>query len=102
MRFVFNLERAHAENPEELDKAADSLVYPLLAATRRDKTGTFREMDEQEMLVFLRGMTFLVRSPLLEGSDLFATAKHRELVIDFMLRIFSNRPAGRGDPPIAE
>ena len=102
MRFVFNLERAHAENPEELDKAADSLVYSLLAATRRDKTGTFREMDEQEMLVLLRGMTFLVRSPLLKGSDLFATAKHRELVMDFMLRIFSNRPAGRGDPPIAE
>ena len=95
VRLVFNLARTHAEKPEELDYAADVLVQPLLAAIGRDRTGTFRNLGAQELLLFLRGIVFLIRSPLLEDSAFFATAAHRDLVMDYMLRIFSTRPDGQ-------
>lgn len=89
MRFAYNMAREHSEKAEELGMLCDRLVPHLMAACVRDRTGTFRALNEQETLVFIRGVVYLICFPMLEGSALFATPTHKSLIQDYMTKIFA-------------
>ena len=91
VRFVFNVAQTHAEKPEALNRVVDHLVPSLLGAQARDRTGSFKVLTEKEALVLLRGVVYIIRSPLIEGSDFFGTSEHKRLAKDYVRSMFSIR-----------
>jgi AcrR family transcriptional regulator len=91
VRFVFNVAQTHADKPEALNRVVDHLVPSLLAAQARDRTGSFKELTEKEALVLLRGVVYIIRTPLIEGSDFFGTFEHKRLAKDYVKLMFSAR-----------
>lgn len=89
MRFAYRFARSHGDNPEAHEKVAQVLVKPILAAAARDRTGTFRKVDEQEAQLYLFGVTYLGRMPLLEENPFFATQGHRDFILDFLIKSFA-------------
>ena len=89
MRFAYKFARSHGDNPEAHEKVAHVLVKPILAAAARDRTGTFRKVDEQEAELYLFGVTYLGRIPLLEENPFFATQAHRDFILDFLIKSFA-------------
>lgn len=80
VRFVFSLVRKHSDKPDLMDSAMDLLIDPLLLVAERDRTGTFQVLNTSEIRMLLRGVTFVIRTPLLDASVFFATAEHRRIV----------------------
>ena len=48
-------------------------------------------LTEKEALVLLRGVVYVIRSPLIEGSDFFGTSEHKRLARDYVRSMFSVR-----------
>ncbi len=90
-RFVFNVAQTHADKPEALNRAVDHVVPSLLAAQARDRTGSFKELTEKEALVPLRGVVYIIHTPLIEGGDFFGTFEHKRLAKDYAKLMFSAR-----------
>ena len=96
LRFAFNMAVSQAAKPELHDKVVERLVQPIHAAVSRDKTGTFRPFEDQELVMYLRGIVYLCRYPLLEGSLLFGTAEHQRIILNFMIRMMTHPEKGDG------
>ena len=95
LRLAYNMAISQAAKPEQHDRVVDRLVQPLHYAVRRDKTGSLRSFDDQELIMYLRAIAYLCRYPLLEGSTLFGTPEHQSIILSFMVRMLS-KPAEDG------
>ena len=87
-RKVIKIAMDEADRASDLDRVSDRLVPFIALAMTRDETGTFRAMPDDEILVSLRGMIAILRSPLLENSPFFATPGHRALAKNYLARMF--------------
>lgn len=81
----------HAKNHWLLDNAAAVLVDPLIRAQKRDATGTFRAIEHDELLMLLKLCAISLRRPFLEQDPIAGTQKHRDFVIDTMVRLLGNQ-----------
>ena len=79
-----------AKNPLPFDDALSALVPPLLAAQRRDTTGSFRQTDADELLMLLKTCLAMLRRPFLEQSPIAGSDRHRALSLDTMERLLGN------------
>jgi AcrR family transcriptional regulator len=75
-------------DPENMAKPIDILIGPLMRAQKRNKTGTMKIMDENEIRIYLRGALAMVRSDFLEENPFFATQSHQRLMLDALVRLF--------------
>lgn len=91
VRFAFNVALTHGDKPEALDRVVDHLGPSLLSAEARDRTGSFKKLTEKEAIVLLRGVVYIIRSPLIEGSDFFGTSEHKNLAKHYVKSMFSAR-----------
>ena len=89
LRFAYNLAVSQSAKPEQHERVVDRLVQPLQAAIERDKTGTFRSFEDQELTLYLRGVVYLCRYPLLDSNPLYGTPEHKRIVLNFMVRVLS-------------
>jgi hypothetical protein len=93
LRFAYNLAVSQSAKPEQHERVVDRLAQPLHAAIARDKTGTFRSFEDQELMLYLRGVVYLCRYPLLESNPLYGTPEHKRIVLNFMVRVLSQPAA---------
>jgi AcrR family transcriptional regulator len=89
VRFVFNLALKHEEKPEALNRVVDHIVPIFCAVQSRDQTGSFKKLSQKETIYAMRTAVFLIRTPLLEGSDFFGTLEHKRLVKTHFMALFS-------------
>lgn len=93
LRFAYNLAVSQSAKPEQHERVVDRLAQPLHAAIARDKTGTFRSFEDQELMLYLRGVVYLCRYPLLDSNPLYGTPEHKRIVLNFMVRVLSQPAA---------
>jgi len=93
LRFSYNLAVSQSAKPDQHERVVDRLVQPLQAAAARDKTGTIRSFDDQELTLYLRGIVYLCRHPLLEGNAIYGTPEHQRIVLNVMVRVMSQAAA---------
>ena len=89
LRFAYNLAIANSAKPDQHERVLDRLLQPIHAAVSRDKTGTFRKFDDQELSLYLRGIFYLCRYPLLEGNPIYGTPDHQRIILNMMTRVLS-------------
>ena len=87
---VFRMILKFSKNPLAFDDALTILVVPLLAAQRRDTTGTFRQTDADELLMLLKTCFAMIRRPFLEQNAMAGSDRHRALAQDTMERLLGN------------
>jgi AcrR family transcriptional regulator len=92
LRFAYNLAIANSAKPDQHERVLDSLLQPIRLVVSRDKTGTFRTYDDQELAMYLRGIFYLCRHPLLEGSPVYGTPDHQRIILNMMTRIMTQAP----------
>ena len=95
LRFSYNLAVSQSAKPDQHERVVDRLVQPLQAAAARDKTGTMRSFDDQELTLYLRGIAYLCRYPLLESNTIYGTPEHQRIILNVMVRVMS-QPAISG------
>jgi AcrR family transcriptional regulator len=77
-----------SDEPENISKPIDILIKPLDQVIRRNQSGTIRTLEEDEIRIYLRAALAMVRSDFLEGNSFFGTPKHRQFVLDSLVRMF--------------
>ena len=92
VRFAFNVATSNAERPEALNRVVDNLVPIFATAQSRDRTGTFKPLTAKQSVYILRTAVYMIRTPLLEDNDFFATLEHKRLVIRYLIAMFSSVP----------
>jgi len=100
LRFSYKLAVSQSAKPEQHERVVDILVQPIHDAVRRDRTGTFRICDDQELTLYLRGIAYLCRYPLLEASALYGTPDHRRIILNFMIQAMSQPARREGGRPL--
>lgn len=79
----------HAHNPEFFYSYAQSIYPHVKAFIDRNTTNTFRAISEEEWPFLNRISQTAILSPFLEGSPIAGSDKHRAIVKDIALRIYS-------------
>lgn len=74
----------------QFDNVLSILADPLIAAQKRDTTGTFRAIEREELLMVLRLCAFTLRRPFLEQNSIAGTKRHRDFAVDTMVRLLGN------------
>ena len=88
---VYKIAFDDSERVSGMDRIADYLVQPISNAIERDKTGSFKKLDHQEIVILMRGMMSIIRLPLLDNSPVFATPKHIELTKTYLKNLFCQK-----------
>lgn len=89
---VYKIAFDGSERTSEMDRIADYLVQPILKAIERDKTGSFKKLDQHEIVILMRGMMSIIRLPLFDNNPIFGTPKHIELTKYYLKNIFCHKP----------
>lgn len=79
----------NAHQPEFFYSYAQSIYPHVRAFIQRNKTNTFREITEEEWPFLNRISQTAILSPFLEESPIAGSDKHRAIVKDIALRIYS-------------
>lgn len=79
----------HAHKPEFFYSYAQSVYPHVNAFIQRNETNTFRVITEEEWPFLNRISQTAILSPFLEQSPIAGSDKHREIVRDIALRIYS-------------
>ncbi len=85
LRFYYQ----NAHKPEFFYSYAEILFPHVQAFIKRNKTDTFRQITEEEWPFLNRISQGAILSPFLEQQEIAGTDKHREIVKDIALRIYS-------------
>jgi AcrR family transcriptional regulator len=93
LNFAHRLAAEQSAKPDLHDRVVDRLGPAIQDAARRDRTGSFRQLEDQELTMCLRSVVYLCRYPLLEGNALFGTPEHQRIVFTFMNRVLSHPEA---------
>jgi len=71
---------------EDFDRI-DAMVKPFLEVSQRNRSNTFRQMDEIEMRLVLRSLLFLVERPFVYDDPIAGTKEHRRIAIENSVRL---------------
>jgi len=89
LQYIFKIMLTKSEEPEKLNLIIDVLIEPLIECRKRNKTNSFREIEDDEMQLLLRSLQAFIRSPFLENQSIAGTALHRELALNLCQKLFS-------------
>ena len=88
-QYIFKIMLTKSEQPEKINLIIDVLIEPLIECRKRNKTNSFREIEEDEMRLLLRSLQAFIRSPFLENQSIAGTALHKELTLNLCQKLFS-------------
>lgn len=66
---------------------ADALIKPLQDAATRDKTDTFRQVNEAELKMIVRASLSFFERPFVYGDPIAGTPEHRRIAVDNAVRM---------------
>ena len=89
LQYIFKIMLTKSEEPEKINLIIDVLIEPLIECRKRNKTNSFREIEEDEMRLLLRSLQAFIRSPFLENQSIAGTALHKELTLNLCQKLFS-------------
>ena len=89
LQYIFKIMLTKSEQPEKINLIIDALIEPLIECRKRNKTNSFREIEEDEMRLLLRSLQAFIRSPFLENQSIAGTALHKELTLNLCQKLFS-------------
>ena len=89
LQYIFKIMLVKSEEPEKINLIIDVLIEPLIECRKRNKTNTFRDIEEDEMRLLLRSLQAFIRSPFLENQSIAGTALHKELTLNLCQKLFS-------------
>lgn len=89
LQYIFKIMLTKSEQPEKINLIIDVLIEPLIECRKRNKTNSFREIEEDEMRLLLRSLQAFIRSPFLENQSIAGTALHKELTLNLCQKLFS-------------
>ena len=79
----------NSDSPEMLNSLQDPIIPHILEAQKRDLSGTFRQMEENELRLCIRGLQAAIRSPFIENQAHAGSKEHRDIAIRIAVAIFS-------------
>ena len=91
IQYLFQLMLKKSEEPEKINLIIDVLIEPLIECRKRNKTNSFREIEEDEMRLLLRSLQAFIKSPYLENQPTAGTLLHKKLTIDLCQKLFSTQ-----------
>ena len=65
----------------------DALVKPFLEAARKNRTSTFRELNEDELRLVLRASLSFLERPFVFSNPIAGTSEHRKIAIENSVRM---------------
>ena len=89
IQYLFQLMLKKSEEPEKINLIIDVLIEPLIECRKRNKTNSFREIEEHEMQLLLRSLQAFIKSPYLENQSIAGTLLHKKLTLDLCQKLFS-------------
>ena len=89
IQYLFQLMLKKSEEPEKFNLIIDILIEPLIECRKRNKTNSFKEIEEDEMRLLLRSLQAFIKSPYLENQPIAGTMLHKKLTIDLCQKLFS-------------
>jgi len=89
IQYLFQLMLKKSEEPEKFNLIIDVLIEPLIECRKRNKTNSFREIEEHEMRLLLRSLQAFIKSPYLENQPIAGTLLHKKLTLDLCQKLFS-------------
>ena len=89
LQYLFKIVLTKSEEPEKINLIIDVLIDPLIECRKRNKTNSFRKIEEDEMRLLLRSFQAFVRSPFLENQPIAGTVAHRKLTLDLCQKLLS-------------
>jgi len=89
IQYLFQLMLKKSEEPEKFNLIIDILIEPLIECRKRNKTNSFREIEEDEMRLLLRSLQAFIKSPYLENQPIAGTMLHKKLTLDLCQKLFS-------------
>jgi len=89
IQYLFQLMLKKSEEPEKFNLIIDVLIEPLIECRKRNKTNSFREIEEDEMRLLLRSLQAFIKSPYLENQPIAGTMLHKKLTLDLCQKLFS-------------
>jgi AcrR family transcriptional regulator len=87
LQYLFKIALTKSEESEKLNLMIDVLIDPLIECRKRNKTNSFRKIEEDEMRLLLRSFQAFVRSPFLENQSIAGTLAHRKLTLDLCQKL---------------
>jgi hypothetical protein len=66
----------------------DLMVKPYIECAKRNQTGTFRLISEDEARLIIRASAALTERPFVDGNPIAGTSEHRKITIDNLARLF--------------
>lgn len=91
LQYIFKIMLTKSEEPEKINLIIDVLIEPLIECRKRNKTNSFREIENDEMRLLLRSLQAFIRSPFLENQPIAGTNHHKELTLSLCLRLLSKK-----------
>ena len=91
IQYLFKIMLTKSKEPEKINLIIDVLIEPLIECRKRNKTDSFREIDEHEMHLILRALQASIRNPFLENQSIAGTNQHKELTLGLCLRLLSKK-----------
>jgi len=89
IQYLFQLMLKKSEEPEKFNLIIDVLIEPLIECRKRNKTNSFKEIEEDEMRLLLRSLQAFIKSPYLENQPIAGTMLHKKLTLDLCQKLFS-------------
>jgi AcrR family transcriptional regulator len=88
LQYLYKIVLTKSEEPEKINLIIDVLIDPLIECRKRNKTNSFRKIEEDEIRLLLRSFQAFVRSPFLENQSIAGTLAHRKLTLDLCQKLF--------------
>jgi AcrR family transcriptional regulator len=91
LQYLFKIVLTKSEEPEKINLIIDVLIEPLIQCRKRNKTNSFREIEEDEMRLLLRSLQAFIRSPFMENQTIAGTALHKKLTLNLCQKLLSSK-----------
>ena len=75
---------------QEFEKLFDIFTAPHLKAAARDKTNTFKKMDELEFRNSIRAHAHYVKQPFLEDNNFAGSKEHQQKCYEMAVKLFAS------------
>jgi len=77
-----------SKEPEKFFAIADSLVPFFLKMINKNKSGTIRLIEENELRILLRMTQQAIGSPFMEQQPIAGSAEHRKIAVEICCKLF--------------
>ena len=79
-----------SNNNQEFEKLFDIFTAPHLKAAARDKTNTFKKMNELEFRDTIRAHAYYVKQPFLEDNNFAGSKEHQQKCYEMAVKLFAS------------